>query len=185
MKTLQIQKIEKLPGTQTVRDIEVAETGHYLLSDRKISKNSGGGGLKYAASTIIFLGKKKYKDEDDNKVVLGSILTAILDKSRFTRYGSTAELLLTHERGLDKYWGLFDFGKENGLLVAGTGEKGNGIKANHYKFPDGQIAPRKDIEANPSQYFDTTVNFAAFDELCAKTFLFGTGELPPEEGEEE
>ena len=139
-------------------------------------KMSGGGGLKYAASTIIFLGKKKHRDED--KEVIGSILTAVLDKSRFTRYGLQAELLLTHARGLDKYWGLFDFGLESGLLLKGTGEKGNKIRANYYKFPDGQIASKAEIIAHPAKYFDVPENFAAFEEQCAKDFLFGSGEEP-------
>jgi RecA/RadA recombinase len=146
---------------------------------------SGGGGLKYAASTIVFLGKKKLRDEE--KDVIGSILTATLDKSRFTRYGLSAELLLTHAAGLDRYWGLFDFGVETGLLIKGTGipdkadkaGKKNGIKVNDYKFPDGQTASRKEIEANPAQYFESPENFAAFEEQCAKSFLFGTGEAPP------
>jgi RecA/RadA recombinase len=193
MKQIKITKIEKIQGTRKVHDIEVGETGHYLLSDRKISKNSGGGGLKYAASTIIFLSKTKLRDEADKSEVLGSMLTATLDKSRFTKFGTKTQMLLSHASGLDRYWGLFDLGKEEGLLVLGTGldtKKGqNGIKTYHYLFPDGQIATKREIEANPSQYFEVPANFAAFEELCAKTFRFGKGEVAPpdeifEEGEE-
>lgn len=150
---------------------------------------SGGGGLKYAASTIIYLTKAKLRDDD--KEVIGLKLTAKLDKSRFTRQGLKAELLLTHENGLDRHWGLFDLGKESGLLVAGTGinDKGktgkNGIKVNDYKFPDGQIASRKEIEANPAQYFESEINFAAYEELCAKTFLFGNGKGPVTEADDD
>jgi hypothetical protein len=148
---------------------------------------SGGGGLKYAASTIIFLSKKKVTEgEGKDKEVVGSILTATLDKSRFTRYGLKADLLLSHGSGLDKYWGLFDFGLEYGLLTKGTGlDKGkNGIPFNSYQFPGGQIGTRKEIDANPAQFFDTDENFAAFEEQCAKSFLFGTGDQEVEiEGE--
>jgi RecA/RadA recombinase len=152
---------------------------------------SGGGGLRYAASTIIYLTKKKLRDAD--KDVIGSILTATLDKSRFTPPGLKADLLLTHAAGLDKYWGLFEFGLETGILIKGTGVaekndksgKKNGIKANSYKFPDGQIADRKEIEANPSMYFDTDINFAAFEEQCAKTFQFGEGQDRPISDEDE
>jgi RecA/RadA recombinase len=157
-------------------------------------KMSGGGGLKYAASTIIFLSKTKLRDESDKSEVLGSVLTATLDKSRFTKFGTKTQMLLSHASGLDRYWGLFDLGKEEGLLVLGTGldtKKGqNGIKTNHYLFPDGQIATKREIEANPAQYFEVPANFVAFEELCAKTFRFGKGEVAPpdeifEDGEEE
>jgi hypothetical protein len=146
---------------------------------------SGGGGLRFCASTIIFLYRKALRDEDDKKNVLGSILTADTYKSRFTRYGKQVEILLNHDYGLNKYWGLFEFGKENELLITGTGEKGNKIKVNDYRFPDGQEATKKQINANPSKYFDTPENFAAFEELCNKTFRFGKEEMPPSENIDE
>ena len=163
-------------------DVPMLMTNHtYETMDPYGAKKamSGGGGLKYAASTIIFLSKKKLRDED--KEVQGSILTATLEKSRFTRYGKSVEMLLTHDAGLDKWYGLFDLGLEGGLLIKGTGEKGNGIKANNYKFPDGQIASKKEIEESPANYFGRATNFAAFEELCAKTFRFGKNENPPED----
>ena len=165
-------------------------TNHtYQTMDPYGAKNnmSGGGGLKYAASTIVYLSKKKLKDTD--KEVIGSILTATLEKSRFTRYGKSVELMLSHERGLDKYWGLFDLAKDH-LLIAGTGVDpkkagSNGIKVNDYKFPDGQIASKKEIETNPAQYFDTEPNFLAMEEVCGNEFRFGSGEGPPPELDEE
>jgi len=146
---------------------------------------SGGGGLKYAASTIVFLGKKKVTEgEGKEKEVVGSILTATLDKSRFTRYGLKAELLLTHAAGLDRHWGLFDFGIETGVIVKGTGipdkkdtsGKKNGVPVNSYLFPDGQIGTRKEIDAAPAKFFEAPSNFVALEEQCGKSFLFGTGE---------
>lgn len=141
---------------------------------------SGGGGLKYAASTIVYLSKKKLREEGDKTNIIGMLLTAQLEKSRFTRQGKTVDMLLSHETGLNKYYGLFDLGKETGLLEAGTGvEKGNGFKVNTYRFPDGQIGSRKEIEENPTQFFDTQVNYDAFEALCNTQFRFGKGETPP------
>ncbi len=184
-KKVTIQKIEKRIGNFKVRDIEVVDESHYLISTKNhnlnmISHNSGGGGIKFAASTIVFLSKKKFRDGDENddksagREVSGSMLTATLEKSRFTRPGQTCELLLRHESGLDKYWGLFDLGKEKGLIVK---------DGNQYIFPDGQTAYRKEINANPSKFFDTPDNFAAFEELCQRTFSFGKGEVAIEEDE--
>jgi hypothetical protein len=61
----------------------------------------GGSGLKYAASTIIYLSKKKEKDGTE---VVGN--------------------LIKDERGLDKYYGLLELGELGGLWknVAGRYE---------------------------------------------------------------
>jgi len=134
----------------------------------------GGAGLKYAASTIVHLGKKKLRDA--KKEVIGSILTAVLDKSRFTRPGKSVDLLLSHATGLNRYWGLFDLAKENKFFLEG---KENDVKANFYKFPDGQVGSRKQIDGNPAKYFDTPVNYDAFNELAGKVFKFGLNEVQP------
>ena len=66
------------------------------------TKEMGGGtGLKYAASTIIYLGKKK---EKDGTTLVGNIIKCEAKKSRLTKEGSKIETrLYFDERGLDKY----------------------------------------------------------------------------------
>ena len=66
-------------------------------------KEMGGGtGLKYAASTIIYLGKKKEKDGTE---LVGNIIKCEAKKSRLTKEGSKVETRLFYdERGLDKYF---------------------------------------------------------------------------------
>ena len=60
----------------------------------------GGSGLKYAASTIIYLSKKK---EKDGKEIIGNIIKAKTHKSRLSKENKTAEIRLYYdERGLDK-----------------------------------------------------------------------------------
>ena len=65
------------------------------------AKEMGGGtGLKYAASTIIYLGKKKEKDGTD---LVGNIIKCEAKKSRLTKEGSKIETrLFFDDRGLDK-----------------------------------------------------------------------------------
>ena len=64
----------------------------------------GGSGLKYAASTIIYLSKSK---EKDGKEVVGNIIKAKAAKSRLTKENSLVETRLFYDsRGLDKYYGL-------------------------------------------------------------------------------
>ena len=54
----------------------------------------GGSGLKYAASTIIYLGKKK---EKDGKEVIGNIIKAKTHKSRLSKENKQVEISSYHE----------------------------------------------------------------------------------------
>ena len=73
------------------------------------AKEMGGGtGLKYAASTIIYLGKKKEKDGTE---LVGNIIKCEAKKSRLSKEGSKVETrLFFDDRGLDKYYGLLELG---------------------------------------------------------------------------
>jgi hypothetical protein len=141
---------------------------------------AGGGGLKYAASTIIYLSKSAYKEGDEvndkakGREVVGVKLTAYVEKSRFTKNGKSIQLLLHHATGLDRYWGLFDLGLKRELIVK---------DGNFYTFPDGQKGSRREIVYNPAQFFDP--NMVAFDDLCKKEFRFGKSEIIPPNIEDE
>ena len=63
----------------------------------------GGSGLKYAASSIIFLSKKKEKDGTE---VVGNIVHCKNHKSRLTIENKMVDVRLSYEKGLDKYYGL-------------------------------------------------------------------------------
>lgn len=88
-------------------------SGHvYVDTSSFIPKKvlSGGGGLKYAASVILYLTKKAKKDKDGN--ILGVELTARVAKSRYSREGSKAIMFLDYLRGLHLNYGLQEFGGE-------------------------------------------------------------------------
>ena len=75
----------------------------------------GGSGLKYAASTIIFLTKSK--ERDSKKEIVGNIIKCEAKKSRFTQENSKVETRLFYdERGLDKYYGLLELGEKYGVF---------------------------------------------------------------------
>ena len=66
---------------------------------RTNERNGGGSGLKYAASTIIYLSKKK---EKDGKEIIGNIIKAKTHKSRLSKENKTVEIRLYYdERGLE------------------------------------------------------------------------------------
>jgi RecA/RadA recombinase len=122
----------------------------------------GGSGLKYAASTIIYLGKKK---EKDGKEVVGNIIKAKTAKSRLSKENKQVEIRLYYdERGLDKYYGLLELGELGGLWknVAGRYEIG------------GKKIYAKQIYANPEEYFTPEV-LQALDETAQKEFSYGQG----------
>jgi len=121
----------------------------------------GGSGLKYAASTIIYLGKKK---EKDGKEVIGNIIKAKTHKSRLSKENKQVEIRLFYdERGLDKYYGLLELGEIGGLWknVAGRYEM------------NGKKIYAKQILANPEEYFTDDV-MQALDEIAKKEFSYGS-----------
>ena len=120
----------------------------------------GGSGLKYAASTIIYLGKKK---EKDGKEVIGNIIKAKTHKSRLSKENKEVNIRLYYdERGLDKYYGLLELGEIGGLWknVAGRYEM------------NGKKVYDKQILANPEEYFTPEV-MQALDETAQKEFGYG------------
>jgi RecA/RadA recombinase len=120
----------------------------------------GGSGLKYAASTIIYLSKKKEKDGTE---IVGNIIKAKTAKSRLSKENKDVEVRLYYdERGLDRYYGLLELGELGGLWknVAGRYEM------------DGKKIYAKQILANPEEYFTPEV-MQALDEIAQKEFCYG------------
>ena len=125
------------------------------------TKEMGGGtGLKYAASTIIYLGKKKEKDGTE---VVGNIIKCEAKKSRLTKEGSKVETrLFFDERGLDKYYGLLELGEQYGVFT----RKGNRIVVG-----ESSVYPSV-ILANPEKYFTPEV-MEKLEEAARKEFSYG------------
>ncbi len=121
---------------------------------------SGGSGLKYAASTIIYLSKKKEKDGTE---VIGNIIKATTHKSRLSKENKTVEVRLYYDdRGLDKYYGLLDLAEKYEIFSkVGT----------RYETPFGSQYG-KTIMENPEKYFTEDI-MQALDEAANKEFLYG------------
>src|SRR5210317_9468 len=78
-----------------------------------MKKMGGGAGLEYAASTIIFLSKKKEKKGTEQ---VGNIITCRLQKSRLTIEQKKVFTLLSFEKGLDRYHGLLEIAEAAGII---------------------------------------------------------------------
>ena len=121
----------------------------------------GGSGLKYAASTIIYLTKKKEKDGKD---VIGNIIKAKTHKSRLSKENKEVEVRLYYdERGLDKYYGLLDLGERGGLWKNVAGR---------YEI-DGKKVYAKEIYKNPDKYFTDDI-MEKLDNIAKEQYSYGT-----------
>ena len=120
----------------------------------------GGSGLKYAASTIIYLSKKKEKDGTE---VVGNIIKAKTAKSRLSKENKDVEIRLFYdERGLDRYYGLLELGELGGLWKNVAGR---------YEI-DGKKLYAKQILKEPEVYFTEEV-MLQLDEIARKEFSYG------------
>ena len=73
----------------------------------------GGSGLKYAASNIVYLSKRK---EKDGKEIIGNIIHCKNYKSRLTKENALIDVRLTYKDGLDKYYGLLELAIKHGIF---------------------------------------------------------------------
>lgn len=129
-------------------------------------KEMGGGtGLKYAASTICMLTKKKDKDGTD---VVGNIIKAKLYKSRLTKENKDVEVRLSFSKGLDRYYGLLDLAEKYGIIKK---------VSTRYELPDGTKTFGKTIYDEPEKYF-TKELLQLIDEAARKEFMYGEDERP-------
>jgi len=120
----------------------------------------GGSGLKYAASSIIYLSKKK---EKDGKEVIGNIIKAKTAKSRLSKENKQVEIRLYYdERGLDKYYGLLELGEAGGLWKNVAGR---------YEI-DGKKVYAKEIYKNPEKYFTSDI-MEKLDVIARGTYSYG------------
>ena len=120
----------------------------------------GGSGLKYAASSIVFLSKKKEKDGID---VIGNIVHCRNYKSRLTVENKMVDVRLTYDKGLDKYYGLLDLAEKYQVFKK---------VSTRYELPDGTKEFGKTIMNNPEKYFTEDV-MAILDEAAKKEFMYG------------
>ena len=121
---------------------------------------SGGGGIKYAASVIATLARRKYKDGTE---VLGNIIKAKLVKGRMTKEESIMEFLLDYEKGLNKYYGLIPLAEKHGIFKK---------VSTRYETPSGK-AFEKTIVNDPEKYFTKDV-MKQLEDAAISEFHYGS-----------
>lgn len=168
--TRDMTKAQIIKATFRVLTLKLAKAGIPMLVTNHVydvvgsyipMKEIGGGtGLKYAASTIAMLGKKKDKEGTD---IVGNIIKVKMYKSRLSKENSLVEVKLSYTTGLDRYYGLLDLA-----------EKYNIIKkvSTRYELPDGSKIFGKAINSNPEKYFTEDI-MAQLEEAAKKEFSYG------------
>jgi RecA/RadA recombinase len=175
-------KAQLLRGTFRVLSLKLAKANVPLLVTNHVydvvgayvptKEISGGSGLKYAASSIVMLGKKKDRDGKD---VVGNIIKATMHKSRFTKEQSKVEVKLSFDKGLDRYYGLLELAEKYDIIKK---------VSTRYELPDGRKVFGKAINENPEEYFTPEI-MEQLEVAASKEFLYGDEKEVEEVNEEE
>ena len=120
----------------------------------------GGSGIQYAASTIVFLSKRKEKDGTD---VVGNVIHCKNYKSRLTKENKKIDVLLRYDQGLNRHYGLLTLAEEAGIIKK---------VSTRYEMPDGSKMFGKAIAAEPEKYFTPEI-LDKLNEYAKKVFLYG------------
>ena len=120
----------------------------------------GGSGLKYAASQIIYLSKKKEKDVTE---VVGNIIHCKTYKSRLTKENQMVDVRLSYTKGLDRHYGLLDLAVEAGIFKA---------VSTRIELPDGTKTFGKTINNDPEKYYTEEV-MEQIDTFAKEKFCYG------------
>ena len=120
----------------------------------------GGSGLKYAASQIIYLSKKKDKDGTE---VVGNIIHCKTYKSRLTKENQMVDVRLSYTKGLDRHYGLLDLAVEAGIFKA---------VSTRIELPDGTKTFGKTINNDPEKYYTEEV-MEQIDTFAKEKFCYG------------
>jgi len=120
----------------------------------------GGSGLKYAASSIIYLSKKKEKDGTE---VVGNIIHCKNHKSRLTVENKMVDVRLSYSGGLDRHYGLLDLALKHGVFKQ---------VSTRIELPDGTKTFGKTINNDPEKFFTEEI-MEKLEEAADKEFKYG------------
>ena len=153
--TRDMTKAQILKATFRVLNLKLAKANVPLLVCNHVyevvgsyyptKEMSGGSGLKYSASTVAMLSKRKEKDGTD---VVGNIIKVKMEKSRLSKENKQVEVLLTYDKGLDRYYGLIDMAVDAGVFKQ---------VSNRIELPDATKHYASKIYENPMEYFTTDI----------------------------
>ena len=120
----------------------------------------GGSGLKYAASSIVYLSKRKEKDGSE---VVGNIIHCKNHKSRLAVENKMVDVRLSYDRGLDRYYGLLELAEKYEVFKK---------VSTRFELPDGSKQFGKTILNDPETYFTEDI-MKTLNECAEKEYRYG------------
>ena len=174
-------KAQVIKGTFRVLTLKLGKVGipmivtnhtYDVIGSMFPQKEMGGGsGLKYAASSIIYLSKRKEKEGTE---IIGNIIHCKNAKSRLTVENRMVDVRLTYDSGLDRYYGLLDM-----ALASGVFQK----SSTRVLLPNGKTEFGKTINNNPEKYFTPDV-MERLEAVANNYFKYGSNENRTDNPEE-
>lgn len=168
--TTDMTRAKVIKATFRVLTLELGRVGIPLIMTNhtydKIGSNypekemGGGSGLKYAASTIVYLSKRKEKVDGE---VVGNVIHCKTYKSRFSKENQMVDILLRYDTGLNKYYGLVPIAEKYGVIKK---------VSTRYELPDGTKVFEKTLNDNPEKYFTDDI-MKQLEVAVAKEFKYG------------
>lgn len=160
MKIVSKTNVGKLP----VYDLSVKDKEQYVFSNGIVSHNTG---VMYSANTVLFVTKAQEKDGTD---LAGFKFTLVAEKSRTVKEKSKFPLIVTFDKGINKYSGMLDLATELGWIVK--------PKMGFYsRVIDGvqeeQLWRAK--ATNTEEFWDPIFNNPKFDEACKAKYRLSSG----------
>ena len=166
-------KARIVKGTFRVLTLKLAKAGIPLLVTNHTYKQvgtmfpqdvmGGGSGLQYAASSIVFLSRRKEKVGTD---VIGNVIHCKNFKSRLAKENKKIDVLLTYDQGLNRHYGLLDLAEKYDIIKK---------VSTRYELPDGAKIFGKQIMEDPEKYFTDDI-MEKLEIAAQKEFLYGMNE---------
>jgi hypothetical protein len=105
----------------------------------------------------------KKKEKDSTGEVVGNIIRVKMYKSRLSKENRDVEVLLTYDKGLDRYYGLLDLAEKYGVIKK---------VSTRYELPSGLKVFGKEINSNPEKYFTKEI-MEQLEDAAKKEFSYG------------
>ena len=166
-------KARIVKGAFRVLTLKLAKAGIPLLVTNHTYKQvgamfpqdimGGGSGLQYAASSIVFLSKRKEKVGTD---IIGNVIHCKNFKSRLAKENKKIDVLLTYDQGLNRHYGLLDLAEKYDIIKK---------VSTRYELPDGAKIFGKQIMEDPEKYFTDDI-MEKLEIAAQKEFQYGMSE---------
>lgn len=153
----------------TLKEIPCIVINHTIETLEMFSKTvmTGGTGVMYSANTVLFVTKAQEKDGTD---LAGFKFTLVAEKSRTVKEKSKFPLIVTFEKGINKYSGMLELATELGWIVK--------PKMGFYSRVINGVQEEQLWRAkatNVAEFWDPIFNDPKFDEDCKARYRLSGG----------